>query len=286
MGACALLLALGFSVASQAQTRPTLGDHESRIADQESRMGSLEDFFCESLADDSFRPLACDPACNCSGIEGFDNPISGSCVETSPGTFALSAVEFDGFAGTCGMPVPPLCLSEIGGAPFCLATGGSCVGSEDCSVGICLSNVCAIPCSTSADCPGSTASFVCNRNFTTCASSADCLAPGDTCADWLGGGTLLCSQSCSVDTDCDVGFNIPYNVNISGVGAVASSMPATCNTAKITSRDALECVAIAEAGVGSCTYLCGDGTTQAGEQCDDGNRVSGDGCDAACQQEP
>ncbi len=32
--------------------------------------------------------------------------------------------------------------------------------------------------------------------------------------------------------------------------------------------------------------VCGDGTTDAGEECDDGNREPGDGCDANCRDEP
>jgi len=54
-------------------------------------------------------------------------------------------------------------------------------------------------------------------------------------------------------------------------------------------RFALFALAVALWCVGGCpppvTPVCGNGTTETGEQCDDGNTVSGDGCSSTCQTE-
>ena len=140
----------------------------------------------------------------------------------------------------------------------------------------------------------------------TASSVASTSSGGDLCGDGLVTGTEACD-----DGNPDMGDGCADNCTIEGGWTCAPGDPSvctptcgddmvmgaeTCDGADLGGESCLSqgfgsgtlaCAVTCDSydTTGCVAAVCGDGTTDAGEDCDDGNTVSGDGCSATCTDE-
>jgi cysteine-rich repeat protein len=125
-----------------------------------------------------------------------------------------------------------------------------------------------------------------------CAKDKICLAGAcveDICGDGFKTETEECDDANMVDGDgCDsCKFSCSSGDPTRDCSNLDPCVGSTCDDATHTCGNALpDGTTCAQSSVclnGSCSMvICGDGSTQNGEECDDGNNVNGDGCQADC----
>jgi len=216
-------------------------------ADERLSLEKIRDAVCANAdaKGETLRPYVCDPRCDC--LESSAIASATGCTETAPGTFSAPTVTD---LGPCG----DICVE---GAICGSSSLSGCSVSSECATGeVCLyvpffgTDVCFLPCSTNADCPGTE---LCEGSpLGSCVVDGDCPISG-SCSSANTCDPLVCSQ----DADCQLPAS---TLSLTGVAGPDSPDPVTCSDIQaatselVNSNDALECIAQIETAIGqACT---------------------------------
>ena len=254
LASIALVLAsFVFAMPSAAQ-RPSLADLQAQHDALQAEHDTTRSVLCgmSEMAGESYRPIFCDPRCDCL-IEDTPVPWTSmvSCEQISSG-------EVIGRLGP---------LSDVACTGLCFQLPAICGSDADCfTFGPCSGMSCAVTtssCLNDGDCD-QTKGYFCG--------SLDLCTNGVACTE--GSGT------------CDTG--VARSTGTFGFAPSGDLAPLSCSRTgeTINSSDAAACIADIEVHLGAdACVVCGDGNLDTLEGCDDGNLTPGDGCDATCQTE-
>lgn len=261
---------------TRAQERPSLADLQAQI-------DALEGAYCADVsASASFCPPL-PPNCSCDLNTPY--PAGSSCTEVAAGDYevegditytascagqcvgSLTTVcsdDSDCAAGELCNVFVGLCQYDVGGVVVCTSTP-DCPGNSACVTtvqqGTCSDT--GAPCFTFLDCAGGTCDNAvsvdqgaCTEDdpgggLKTCTSSFEC-APGSTCSNLLDGNSYCTTgASCGVTLCSGGGYPDQTLFAITNVGAAGSGAIATCGAINVDADEALYCIGLVEAELGS-----------------------------------
>jgi len=276
-GAWVALVTLALAGSASAQERPSMADLQAQI-------DALEAAYCAQV--NSVMAFCSPPPPSCPCNLGTPYPSGATCTEVAAGDYEVAGdvTWTASCAGQCGGGSGDFCNSDpdctqpnescflltntcvynVPG-PIVCTSNADCPGTSYCITtsvqGTCTTS--ATTCFTNFDCPqgetcdgigsldlGSCIEDATGGGLATCTTSADC-SPGVSCAD-IGDGTLRCLTGASCGTaSCASGSYSGTLFSITNVGAAGSGEIATCDTIQVDADDALYCIGLIEADLGT-----------------------------------